>query len=412
MKLQFALLLAVATLLNHAAPAAAAVEVRDLALEGAKVYPSPAAAPIENAVVLIQHGRIAAVGKRSEVKVPASAQVIDCTGKVIVAGFWNSHVHFENGWQGIAQVPAAQVDAHMQEMLTHWGFTTVWDLGSAPDNTLALRRRIESGEILGPQILMAGDIFPQNGHPVYLPAEMQLPEASSPQQAEQMARQYMKMGLDGMKLFTGAFMGNKPVVNMDTAIVKAAVDVAHAEGKPAFAHPQNRVGVDHALAGGVDVLAHTIPSQGSEGSFSAEELAQMKRQHTALIPTLTLWTTVVADPVITDKLVSSGVGQLKAYFSEGGTILFGTDVGFTSRYDTAQEFEYMGRAMGWRDVLASLTSNPSTFFKQPGKGRLEQGMTADLVVLDADPASDVKNLSKVAYTIRQGRIIYSSHAKL
>src|ERR1700733_42288 len=409
MNLRFALLLAVATLLNHAAPAAAAVEVRDLALEGAKVYPSPAAAPIENAVVLIQHGRIAAVGKRSEVKVPASAQVIDCTGKVIVAGFWNSHVHFENGWQGIAQVPAAQVDAHMQEMLTHWGFTTVWDLGSAPDNTLALRRRIESGEILGPQILMAGGIFPQNGHPVYLPAEMQLPEASSPQQAEQMARQYMKMGLDGMKLFTGAFMGDKPVVNMDTAIVKAAADVAHAEGKPAFAHPQNRVGVDNALAGGVDVLAHTIPG---DGSFTAAELARMKQQHTALIPTLTLWTTVVPDPVIGDKLVSSGVGELKAYFSQGGTILFGTDVGFQSRYDTAQEFEYMGRAMGWRDILASLTSNPSAFFKQPAKGRVEKGMSADLVVLDADPASDVRNFSKVAYTIRQGGIIYSHYAKL
>jgi imidazolonepropionase-like amidohydrolase len=43
---------------------------------------------------------------------------------------------------------------------------------------------------------------------------------------------------------------------------------------------------------------------------------------------------------------------------------------------------------------------------------LEQGMTADLVVLDADPASEVRNLSKVAYTIREGRIIYSSHAKL
>jgi imidazolonepropionase-like amidohydrolase len=412
MKLQFTLLLAVATLLSHAAPAAAAVEGRDLALEGAKVYPSPTAKPIEDAVVLIQHGRIAAVGKRTELKVPASAQVIDCTGKVIVAGFWNSHVHFEAGWQGIAQVPAVQVDSHMQEMLTRWGFTTVWDLGSDPGNTLALRRRIESGEILGPQILMAGDIFPQNGHPVYLPAEMQLPEAASPQQAEQMARQYMKMGLDGMKLFTGAYMGDKPVVNMDTAIVKAAVDVAHAEGKPAFAHPQNRVGVDHALAGGVDVLAHTLPSEGSEGSFSAEELAQMKRQHTALIPTLTLWTTVVADPVITDKLVSNGVGQLKSYFSEGGTILFGTDVGFQSHYDTAQEFTYMGRAMGWRDLLASLTSNPSTCFKQPAKGRVEKGMTADLVVLDADPASDVRNLSKVAYTIRAGQIIYSSHAKL
>jgi imidazolonepropionase-like amidohydrolase len=137
----------------------------------------------------------------------------------------------------------------------------------------------------------------------------------------------------------------------------------------------------------------------------------MKQQHTALIPTLTLWTTVVSDPSIQDKLVSNGVDELKSYASQGGIILFGTDVGFQSRYDTAQEFEYMGRAMTWRDILASLTSNPSTLFKQPAKGRVEKRMTADLVVLDADPATDVRNFSKVAYTIRAGEIIYSSQAK-
>jgi hypothetical protein len=69
---------------------------------------------------------------------------------------------------------------------------------------------------------------------------MQLPEAATPEEAAQMARDDLKMGLDGMKLFTGAFMGDKPVVNMDAAIVKAAVDVAHAQGKPVFAHPQNK----------------------------------------------------------------------------------------------------------------------------------------------------------------------------
>src|ERR1700677_3544726 len=240
MRLHFTLLLAVALLLSHAALGATAMEGHDLVLQGAKVYPSPTARPIDNAVVLIQHGRIVAVGKRTELKVPGSAQVIDCTDKVIVAGFWNSHVHFETGWQGAAHAPVPQTETHMHEMLTRWGFTTVWDLGSDPGNTLALRLRIESGEIHGPQILMAGDIFPQNGHPIYLPAEMQLPEAASPQQAEKMAQDYMKMGLDGMKLFTGAFMGDKPVVNMDTDIVKAASDVAHAEDKPVFAHPQNR----------------------------------------------------------------------------------------------------------------------------------------------------------------------------
>jgi imidazolonepropionase-like amidohydrolase len=278
-------------------------------------------------------------------------------------------------------------------MLTRWGFTTIWDLGSEVRNTQAIRRRVESGEIPGPKIFMAGDIFPKNGHPVYLPAEMQLPEAASPQEAEQMAQQYLKMGLDGIKLFTGSYMGNKPVVNMNTAVVKAAVDVAHAQGRPVFTHPQNHVGVDNALAGGVDILAHTIPT---EGSFTAEELEQMKRQHTALIPTLTLWTTVVPDPEIGERLVQAGANEVKSYLAQGGTILFGTDVGFQAKYDTTQEFEFMGWAMSWKDILASLTTAPSVFFN------------ADLVVLDADPAVDVKNFAKVAYTIRAGKVIYAA----
>lgn len=409
MKLRFGLLMAIAFLLSSVVPNASGTEDPALVLQGGKVYPSPTASPIDDAVVLLRNGQIAAVGKRGQVTIPKSAQVIDCTGKVIVAGFWNSHVHFENGWQDVPHASADQLEAHMQEMLTRWGFTTVWDLGSEPNNTLALQRRIEAGEVPGPQILMAGDIFPKNGHPVYLPAEMQLPEAATPEEAQQMAKRYLKMGLDGIKLFTGAFMGNKPVVNMDTAIVKAASDVAHAQGKPVFAHPQNRTGVDNALDGGVDILAHTIPN---EGSFTADELSRMKRQHTALIPTLTLWTTVVTDATIADKLVDSGVSELKAYFSDGGTILFGTDVGFQSKYDTSQEYEFMGRAMGWRDILASLTTNPSTYFKEPAKGRVEKGLSADLVVLDADPASDVKNFAKVAYSIRKGTIIYRSSAKL
>jgi imidazolonepropionase-like amidohydrolase len=403
MKINMKQVLVFAIFLGLVDTGATAAQGPELALQGGKVYSSPTASPIDNAVVLIRNGRIWAVGKRGEVKVPKSAQVIDCTGKVVVAGFWNSHVHFETGWQDAATAPANNLEGHMQEMLTRWGFTTVWDLGSETGNTLALRRRIEADEVLGPKILMAGDIFPKNGHPVYLPAEMQLPEAATRQEAEEMAQQYMKMGLEGIKLFTGAYMGAKPVINMDTAIVRAAVEVAHTQGKPVFTHPQNHAGVDNALAGGVDILAHTIPT---EGSFTAEELAQMKRQHTALIPTLTLWTTVVQDPAVAERLVQSGTNELKSYFSEGGMILFGTDVGFQSKYDTTREFEFMGRAMGWRDILASLTTNPSAFFKAITKGAVEKDMEADLVVLAADPAADVRNLAKVACTLRGGKIIY------
>jgi imidazolonepropionase-like amidohydrolase len=256
---------------------------------------------------------------------------------------------------------------------------------------------------LEPRILLAGDIFPKNGHPVYIPADVQLPEAATPQEATQLARDYLKQGADGIKCFTGAFMGDKPVINMDTAIVKAAVDVAHAQGKPVFAHPQNKTGLDDVIDGGVDVLAHTIPS-GLD--YTSEELTRFKSQHTALIPTLTLWTTISEDKEFTARAVRLGVQQLKTFSANGGPVLFGADVGFMKIYDTSLEFEFMGRALAWNDVLASLTTNPAAYFKAPNKGRVEKGFDADMVVLQGDPSEDVRNLAKVAYTIRAGRIMY------
>jgi imidazolonepropionase-like amidohydrolase len=104
--------------------------------------------------------------------------------------------------------------------------------------------------------------------------------------------------------------------------------------------------------------------------------------------------------------VQAGAEQLKAFSSNGGTVLFGTDVGFITIYDTSQEFEFMHRAMSANEILASLTTNPAGYFKAEKSGRVEKGFDADLVVLEGDPAADVKNLAKVEYTIRGGRIIY------
>ena len=128
------------------------------------------ATPISDAVIVTSAGVIAAVGRASEIQIPPDARVIDCTGKTVVAGFWNSHVHFtEAPWQNAAAAPAASLTAHMQEMLTRWGFTTVWDVGSDPVNSLALRRRVNAGEVLGPNMFLAGNMFPKDGHPAYLP---------------------------------------------------------------------------------------------------------------------------------------------------------------------------------------------------------------------------------------------------
>ena len=375
-----------------------------IALTGGAVYASPEAVPLADAVVIATDGVITAVGSRSEVQIPAGIRVIDCTGKTIVAGFWNSHVHFtEAPWRNAASAPAATLEAHMQEMLTRWGFTSVWDLGSDPDDSLALRRRVNSGEVPGPNIFFAGNMFPKGGHPVYIPREVPLPEVANPEEAAKLSRGYLAMGLDGIKLFTGAFMGDKPVVNMEPAVAKGAVDVAHAQGKPVFAHPQNKVGVDTVIEAGIDVMAHTAPGQ---SGYTPEQLARFKSQNTALVPTLSLFTTVVLDPGVTARIVAAAVGQLKQFSDNGGVVLFGTDIGFITLYDTSTEVELMHRALSERQVLASLTTNPAAYFKASNKGRVERGLDADLVVLDGDPIADVRNLARVATTIRAGRVIY------
>src|SRR5579863_643141 len=90
-----------------------------LALVGGNVYTSPDAGPLSGAVIVASDGVISAIGGANEVQIPKDARIIDCSGKTIVAGFWNSHVHFTQAvWRSAASGPAAPLTAHMQEMLT------------------------------------------------------------------------------------------------------------------------------------------------------------------------------------------------------------------------------------------------------------------------------------------------------
>jgi len=148
-------------------------------------------------------------------------------------------------------------------MLTRFGFTSVFDTGSKLDDTLALRHRIESGEIAGPRILTVGEpLFPPAGIPIYLrglPPELLrlMKEPATPNEAVEAVDADLGRGADGIKLFTGSIMGGGKVKPMAVAIAQAAVTEAHRRGRPVFAHPSDVEGATIAVESGVDVLAHT-----------------------------------------------------------------------------------------------------------------------------------------------------------
>ena len=102
---------------------------QDLAITHATIYASPEAPPRRDATVFIRSGVIAAIGEH--LRTPGGIGTISCRGCVVLAGFWNAHVHFmEPKWNDAAHQPAEKLTRQMSEMLTHSGFTTVVDTGS------------------------------------------------------------------------------------------------------------------------------------------------------------------------------------------------------------------------------------------------------------------------------------------
>jgi imidazolonepropionase-like amidohydrolase len=374
----------------------------DLAITGAKVFPSPDAAPLSNATVLIHDGKIAAVG--SNVTVPSGATNITCGGCFVFAGFWNSHVHFtEPKWAAAATAPAPVLTRELQEMLTHSGFTTVVDLGSDLRSTSALRRRIGSGEVLGPRIFTAGSgLYPPNGVPYYLsdlPPEIRaiLPQPSTPAEAAAIEERNIAAGADVLKLFTGSYVTRGHVKPMPLDVARAAVSVAHSHRELAFAHPSNLAGVRIAMESGVDVLAHAPDTvDGVDDAL----LADLVAHHMSMIPTLKLFSEASTIPRIRAIVLK--------FHQSGGPLIFGTDTGFVTDYDLTEEYRQLALAgLSFKDVLAMLTTAPGKCFGLKDEGIVAPGQRADLTILSADPSSQgLTAFTRVRYVVRSGRLTF------
>jgi imidazolonepropionase-like amidohydrolase len=381
-----------------------------IALAGATIYVSPTAPPIHNGIVLIENGTIVAVGSKATVAIPADAQRLDCSGMTLTAGFWNSHVHFfERKWADAAAIPAPELARQLAHSLTRYGFTSVFDLSSAWENTRELRARIDSGEVPGPTIRSTGEgLIPIGGLPPDLVLAMMglmktpLPEIGDAAQASAAAKQLLDRGADGIKLFASSQRGTA----LSEETMRAAIDEAHRADKPAFVHPNSSADVLAALRAGADVIAHTTPSS---KSWDDAILALVHERKPALTPTLTLWKSTMRHDRVSaqDQFVDAAIGELRAWIAAGGRVLFGTDLGAVDP-DPAEEYVLMQNAgMSFAQILASLTTTPAEQFgSAKRKGRVAVGFDADLVVLGGDPSKDVRALTSVQYTLRAGRIIY------
>jgi imidazolonepropionase-like amidohydrolase len=387
-----------------------------------KIYASPEAAPLSNGNILIRAGKIASVAdERSRIAIPEGTQTSECRG-VVVAGFQNSHVHLLGPlFDGAASRPAHELEQGVESMLTRYGFTTVFDTGSDIANTVALRARIEKGEIRGPRILTAGwPIYPLDGIPFYLkdlPKHVldQLYQPKSAADARADAAENLARGADGTKIF----MVTSPSRNVERVlapdVARAVARQTHARGKLLLAHPTNVAGVRAALEAGVDVIVHT--TLGETTAWDEALTREMVQKKMSVIPTFKLWSYELAKqnvpPEVVERLVGATLAELRNFVKAGGQVLFGTDVGYMHEFDPTDEYVLMGKAgLTPAQILRSLTTAPAQRWKEGRRrGRVETGFDADLVVLAADPFEDVKNFAQVRCVFRGGTQVYPLAAR-
>jgi imidazolonepropionase-like amidohydrolase len=387
-------------------------------LTGARLYAAPDQPAVDNAWVLVNGGTIEAVGSAAVDPPSGVRRAAECSGGVIAAGFHNSHVHFTDpAFAGAADRPREQLQQPLSHLTTRFGFTTVVDTASDSANTGALRQRIERGELRGPAILTVGaPLYPEHGIPIYLrdlpPALLaQLPQPASADEAVAIVRTSFGNGANGTKLFIATPQGRGEIRRMSADIARAAADETHRLGGLVMVHPTDPEGVSAAVQAGVDILVHTTIDP-PMATWSAELISQMITRKVSVIPTLKLWGYELAKANVPaskrELVVADAERQLAAFSAAGGQVLFGTDAGYMTDLDPTEEYALMAHAgLTPMQILASLTTAPAARWRAAERrGQVKPGFDADLVVLDADPADDVRRFSRVKCTIRAGKEVF------
>jgi imidazolonepropionase-like amidohydrolase len=389
-------------------------------------------APVKNAIILVQGGRITAVG--ASVPVPNGATVIDLSGATVLPGFIDAHVHLagrtigDGDWQHsiLTEMPSQLAllgAAHAQQTLEA-GFTTVRVLGTAHFGDIALRNAINAGWIPGPRIVGAGISFGiRGGHcdetnglrPDALGHEagVEYGVADGVEEVRNAVRYGVKYGADVIKICaTGGVLSLTDSVGVQQYTeeeMRAIVEAAAQLDRRVAAHAHGTAGIKAAVRAGVASIEH--------GSIlDAEAVALMKQRGTWLVPTLLAGFTVESlatagrlPPPIAAKALAIAPRQhtsFKLAVDGGVRIALGTDAGVMRHGTNGREFGLMVKygMTPMQAIVAGTSSGATLLGLEREIGTIAVGKQADLVAVRGDPLQGIAQLEHVDFVMKGGTV--------
>jgi imidazolonepropionase-like amidohydrolase len=415
-------------------------EAKTLAFVDVTVVPMDRDRVLEHQTVVVVRGRIAEIGPSSKTKAPAGAITVDGKGKYLLPGLAEMHGHLPHPNQG---------DAVSKAFLTLFvanGVTTVRGMFGFP-NHVALRESIVRGETLGPRLFVASPALSGQSVP-------------DPETGRRLVREYKQAGFDLLKVHEGLSLASYD------AIVATAREVGikfggHIPDAVGLEHALDakQSSIEH-LDGYLEALeADNSPIKTADAKTRDEKLLDYldERKIPALVaktrsagawnaPTMKLWRTFFSgetpdalrqrpelvyvprqmvdnwaqqrtnqlqnpdDPKQLQRVLELRDRILKALADSGAKLLLGSDAPqlfSVPGFSLHREMEAM-RAAGLTpyQILESGTRNPAEYLGVlADSGTVEVGKRADLILVDANPLDDVRNVARSSGVVVNGRWI-------
>lgn len=400
-------------------------DAKPLALVGGRVIDGLGNDPIPKAAVLIEKGRISAVGKAAAVRLPRGTQVLDASGCTVLPGIIDCHVHStyraRDMRRHLLNTPTYNVlrSTHILEETLACGVTTARDMGGAD---AGFREAIREGYVKGPRLLISIVMISQTGGhgDSWVPAGIRLQKRAwlpsgvvdGAEDMRKLVRTLLMQGADFIKICTSGGITSvtdswdEPQFTPDE--IRAAVSEAAAKRKRVAVHAEGIEGIRNALTAEIHSLEH--------GWFVDEECIDTMIEHgTWWVPTLALVPLSVErrskDPAWSSQQLAKEddkdaaiheamkkqVPLWKHAVKRGLKVAMGTDQSHRLLVgENLVELEFMVKWLGMSemDAIVASTSRAAECIERPERGALAPGKFADVLVVAGDPLSDIRILAQ------------------
>lgn len=374
---------------------------------------------LQDAYIIVEDGIIKEIGNERNKKFEEDCEIIDLEGKYLMPGMIDCHVHsFFNSAPNIAQLfsTLTPVDLiliaikNLEKQLKS-GVVFVRDVGAINYYDIQIKKYLQNGEIIGPDMYCAGKFVTMTGGHGHSVGR----EADGPVEVRKAVREQLKAGADVIKVMsTGGVMTPGVDVNayqLNVDELKAAVEEAHKAGRKVCTHCHGTQGIKNSIIAGLDSIEHAT-------LLDEEAIEMLVENGTYIVPTL------VAPHFIVKYGVEGGIPKYavdkakqiierhfesfnKAY-KAGVKIAMGTDAGTPFNYHgkSAIELFLMTQAgMTAMDAIVTATKGSSELIGIEDKyGTLEKDKYANFIILSENPLENIETIQNPVSVYKKGKL--------